>query len=66
MHLWDVYALRKRTTNEYRALAKIPNGESAPDTKVDFHDWVRIAKNVSEDEAYAVMDQYPHAARAKC
>lgn len=66
MILYDVWALANMNSRAYRTVAKLPNGSDQPQTNVTNHEWVRIGRNVSEDEANYIMDQYPQAARAKC
>ena len=71
MNLWDVWGLQKQNnldygSGDYRALALLPNGSPMQVKNVTNAAWVRIANNVSYDEAVAIMDQYPTASRAKC
>lgn len=70
MHLVDVIALTKENgllypSGDYRSIAMIPNGDPIPSTAASGYMWVKIARNVSPDEAQAIMNQYPHATQAK-
>lgn len=62
MHLWDV--IGRVVNGDIVAIAKIPNGDLLPELRT--RNWIRLKTAISEDEAYAVMNEYPHATRAKC
>lgn len=57
--MYDVIA-RELTQGYYTFLAKIPHNDDYPE------DMIIIARNVTEQEAQAIMDQYPQATQAKC
>jgi len=59
MHLWDV-AAKEETQGYYSRVMKVPHGNPIPE------DMIRIARNLSEDEAKSIMNQYPQAAQPKC
>lgn len=64
----DVIALAKINGSYagiYRALFIIPTGDPLPETNAAGYAWVRIAKAISEDEAYAILNQYPQATQRK-
>lgn len=68
--MYDVWALEKENdlpygSGDYRTLVKVEADKDAPETSVISLRWVRIAHRVDEDIADQIMDQYPHAARAK-
>lgn len=68
MHLVDVIALARisdELCGDYRAVATVPNGDPIPYTSAHGYVWIKIARNVSPDEAYHIMAQYPQASRAK-
>lgn len=71
MILVDVYALQKDNnlrygSGDYRTIVTVPNGNPLNFGEVFGYTWVRIARAVSQDEAHAIMDQYPTATRSKC
>lgn len=57
--LYDV-AAKELTEGYYSIVVKVPHGNPIPENMM------RIAKNISEDEAKAIIAQYPHANKAKC
>lgn len=57
--LWDV-AVKEKTEGYYVLIIKVPHGNPIPENMI------RIARNISEDEAKAIMNQYPQATQAKC
>lgn len=66
----DVIALAKITTldyylGDYRTLATIPAGDPVPETQASGFRWIKIAQDVTLDDAYAIMNMYQHATRAK-
>lgn len=63
--MFNVWAL-ERNSGEYRSFVVLPIDAEEPDTMVEGHEWVKIGRNVSEAEAEAIMNQYPHVARARC
>lgn len=66
--LYDVYALERSNHDgygHYRSLVRMVRGES-PDNDINGHIWVRIGYRLTEDEAEALMNQYPTVSRAKC
>lgn len=68
MILYNVFALTNGS-GYYRTIIKLPNSEETPQVSPIMaalgYCWSRIAHNVSEDEARAVMAQYPHATQMK-
>lgn len=68
MHLVDVIALMRITANGagiYRALYIIPNGDPLPEAHDTDHKWIRLVKCISPDEANAILQQYPQAAKPR-
>lgn len=68
--MFNVWALQKENnlnygSGQYRSLVVLPVGEK-PITGLSDYTWVKIARNVDESEADAVMNQYPSVTKAKC
>lgn len=66
--MYDVYALEelgKEGYGNYRSLVRMEHN-TRPDDDINGFRWVRIARDVNEDEAEAVMNQYPQVSRARC
>ena len=56
---WDVIA-KETVPGYYVLVAMIPHGDEYPD------DMILIARDITQQEAQAVMDQYPQATQPKC
>lgn len=66
--MYDVIALTNGS-GYYRTIIKVPSGQELPKANSTMaalgYFWVCVAHNVTEDDAYAIMSQYPHATQMK-
>lgn len=53
-------------SGDYRTIAILPVEEPQPDTIVHGLMWVRIGKNLTQDQAELLASMYPSVSRAKC
>jgi hypothetical protein len=73
--LVDVWALQKNTTSpyallygsgNYQALVEVPTGEAFTGDVIEGYVWICIGEEITRNESFALMNQYPTATRLKC
>jgi len=60
--MWDVI-VKERTQGYYVFIMKVPHNTDYSELADNM---IIIARNITEAEADAIMDQYPQATRPKC